>query len=150
MKNITETVVTPIHEGPPQKESDNIAIAAVAPRMLKTTEKYVRETTNLAEISMEARKALMDALVDIGSVWRDWEKTSAGYIKEVRDFRMVVATELATAKRDLVDIRKFFLEKDHDQEVARIKEFVEVCERLQALKKSGTLDAMVDLVIKLS
>jgi hypothetical protein len=49
----------------------------------------------------------------------------------------------------LKDVRQFFLNENHETEVARLKEFVELCERLQKLKASGFLDTVADTMLKL-
>ena len=36
------------------------------------------------------------------------------------------------------------------EEIARLKEFVDLCERLQRLKRDGVLDALANTIIKLA
>ncbi len=69
--------------------------------------------------------------------------------KKIRDARMTVTQEVATSMSALKDIRKFFLEKDYDVEMERLERFVAVCKELDDLKKSGVLDAVADVAIRL-
>jgi hypothetical protein len=50
----------------------------------------------------------------------------------------------------LGDVRQFFLEDDYKKEIARLHEFIDLCERLKALKEEGLLDAVSDIILKLS
>ena len=63
---------------------------------------------------------------------------------------MTTTTEVAAMLKPLEDVRQFFLGKDHEAEVARLREFVDLCERLQKLKQSGFLDTVADTMLKLS
>jgi hypothetical protein len=49
----------------------------------------------------------------------------------------------------LKDVRTFFLEGDYEKQIDRLREFIDLCERLKALKDSGTLDAIADTILKL-
>ena len=48
------------------------------------------------------------------------------------------------------EIRKFFMDDEHEKQIARLKEFVEVCERLNELKNSGFLDSVANTILKLA
>lgn len=81
----------------------------------------------------------------------DSAKTSKKDIIETfRSMRMTTTTEVAAMIKPLEDLRKFFLGDDHQKEMERLKEFVDVCERLEKLKKSGFLDTVADTMLKLS
>jgi len=71
-------------------------------------------------------------------------------IKEVRSARMSVVNEFQSMLASMKEVRKFFLEAEHDKEVARLKEFVSLCDRMIELKKSGMLDAIGDTIIKIA
>lgn len=70
-------------------------------------------------------------------------------IKEVRTSRMEVTTELQKSLSQMRDLRKFFLESEHKDEMARLKEFVALAEQMKALIKDGTLEAISDIILKL-
>jgi len=42
------------------------------------------------------------------------------------------------------------LEKSYEKEMERLKEFISVCKQIEALKASGTLEAVSDLAIKMA
>ena len=71
-------------------------------------------------------------------------------IETFRAMRMTTTTEVSAMIKPLTDIRKFFLGDDHQKEMDRLKEFVDICERLETLKKSGFMDAVADTMLKLS
>jgi hypothetical protein len=49
----------------------------------------------------------------------------------------------------LKEVRQFFLEESYETEIQRLHEFIDLCERLQALKESGFLDIVADTMLKL-
>jgi hypothetical protein len=51
---------------------------------------------------------------------------------------------------NLREVRAFFLDKDYATELARLREFVEVCERLKLLKDCGFLDTVADTMLRLA
>ena len=71
-------------------------------------------------------------------------------IDTFRAMRMTTTTEVAAMVKPLEELRKFFLGEDHQKEVDRLREFVDLCERLEKLKKSGFLDTVADTMLKLS
>ena len=70
--------------------------------------------------------------------------------EKLRQWRMMVEREKELSMNALRDLRKFFLEKDHEIEMQRLSEFVRMAERLAALSKDGTLDAVASIMLKLS
>ena len=71
-------------------------------------------------------------------------------IDTFRAMRMTTTTEVAAMVKPLEELRKFFLGEDHQKEVDRLREFVDLCERLEKLKQSGFLDTVADTMLKLS
>jgi hypothetical protein len=70
-------------------------------------------------------------------------------LAEVREQRIALGMETRQLMTALKEVRQFFLDGDHAQQVKRLHEFVEICERLRALKEDGTLDAIADTMLKL-
>ena len=62
---------------------------------------------------------------------------------------MTVVNEIRESLSALRDIRKFFLDPEHEKEMVRLEQFVALCRELQALKQSGVLDAVSDTIIRL-
>lgn len=98
----------------------------------------------------DAREIVNHLLHGVGADVEGFKKTSAQYISDIRAVRMAVALEVNQIIQPLSDIRKFFLAHDHKDEIARLKEFIDLCERLQALKLSGFLDSVADTMLKLA
>jgi len=108
---------------------------------------------NITDV-VEEIKTPVDALIGILEIVEgvsnnvnDMKKT---FIDDIRSLRTIAVSEAQQITRPLEDLRKFFLGDDHDKEVARLKEFVEVCERMKALKDSGFLDTVADTILKIS
>jgi hypothetical protein len=93
---------------------------------------------------LEASKEQFQGLV------KDFAGMQRKYVEDLRLMRMSSVKELSETRRELADIRRFFLDQEHAVEVARLKEFVDVCERLHKLKESGFLDTIADTILKLS
>ena len=70
-------------------------------------------------------------------------------LPELRNWRMSMDAELSMVLKHFGEVRQFFLSDKHDAEVKRLREFVELMERLKALKDSGFLDRVADTMLKL-
>ena len=62
---------------------------------------------------------------------------------------MTTSTEVAATMNDLEEIRKFTSDPDFCEQKKRLREFVDLCERLEKLKETGFLDAVTDTILKL-
>lgn len=71
-------------------------------------------------------------------------------IKRVRDWRMTIDREKSLSVQSLRELRQFFLESDYEKEMARLSEFVRMCERMKALSDDGTLEKVSDVMLKLA
>lgn len=97
-----------------------------------------------------AEGTLRDEINLISKFVADSKEFKKEIIETFRGMRMTTMTEVATMMKPLEDLRKFFLGAEHDKEIARLREFVDLCERLETLKKSGFLDTVADTMLKLS
>lgn len=131
-------------------KSDADMSVDLANHAIKESRRMVTESENFVSRLKEAREAL-DLMTNAWKPqWLDWMKESKSMLEELRSWRMATTLEAKTAVRELADLRKFFLGPDHLEEMARLKEFVDVCERLERLKKNGTMDLIADTIIKLA
>ncbi len=104
-----------------------------------------------ANAEVEASKVILQDLVNEAKATNDFlQQILLSVVKELRDKRMTVVTEIRHMLAELKDIRKFFLEDAHENEVKRLEGFVGLCKEMRELKKDGTLDAVADVVIKLA
>ena len=109
-----------------------------------------KESRPTVREAKDARAIVNELLNGIGADVEGFKKTSQQYISDIRGVRMAVAGEVNQIIQPLADIRKFFLAHDHKEEISRLKEFVDLCERLQALKASGFLDSVADTILKVA
>ena len=108
-----------------------------------------REQEELVRRVTDARKALELCATTYKRQWEDWLKLSEGMLPELRQWRMAMDSEMSNVLAKFADVRRFFLSADHDSEVARLREFVALCERLKALKDDGFLDRVADTILRL-
>lgn len=69
-------------------------------------------------------------------------------IQEARDARMALGTEFGGIIRALNDVKEMVRGAEHAKDMERLREFIEIAERLKALKDSGFLDAMVETILR--
>lgn len=121
----------------------------IAPGIISKNEKTTRALLTLTDQVKESKELLMNALANIGALYDEFERISNKMLTSARSFRMGAVVEVASAMKPFQDLRKFFLEKDHETEITRLREFVDLCERLKVLKDSGFLDTVADTMLKL-
>jgi hypothetical protein len=109
-----------------------------------------KEMSTLIEETNDAKQALKAAVEGIGENMGKIQPMKKEMIESLRGMRMTTTTEVAAMIKPLEDLRKFFLGAEHDKEVARLREFVDLCERLQKLKESGFLDSVADTMLKIA
>lgn len=137
-----------IYKGPGGE--DYFKISEMAPAMIKEMNQHVHEMTPLARAAFDARGVLNDSLAQVGLSLDEFKAKSKILLDELRGTRFSAVSETTQMLSPLKELRQFFLGKDYDEEIKRLKEFVELCERLQKLKQDGTLDAVADTMVKLA
>ncbi len=125
-------------------------IVNVAEALNKRAAKIQDSTIDLAIRSIEARKFLEEHTDAVRSTWLDWMDETQKVLTDIRQTRMAIGLEAGKLLSECADVRKFFLSDDHDKEIAKLREFIELAERLKALKADGTLDKLADTILKLS
>jgi hypothetical protein len=96
-----------------------------------------------------ARTALAAALDNLLAEVARLEKVAGASLEPIRRIRFACISEVTQIMTPLKDLRQFFLSSNHEAEVARLREFVDLCERLEKLKASGFLDTVADTILKL-
>lgn len=142
----------------PTKRDENgdplIDIRKVEAYLQERATQFVQEAAERVGLwTVEANKAngLLRAEVDaVGQVLENAKSMKKDFIDTLRGMRMTSTTEVAAMMKPLEDVRRFFLGDQHKEEVERLKEFIELCERLQKLKESGFLDSVADTMLKLA
>lgn len=97
----------------------------------------------ITKYAEETKRLMNESIKELG-------EASKSYIEKIRVVRMTTTTEIASMMKPLQDVRQFFIGEDHDKQVERLKEFVDLCERLKKLKDSGFLDTVADTMLKLA
>lgn len=122
----------------------------IAGKAVSTAAKIPDTMGTLVEQTKEAKDALRVAIEGIGVNMEKLKPMKKEIIDELRGLRMTTASEVASMLKPLEDIRKFFMGSEHEKEIARLREFVDLCERLEKLKNSGFLDTVADTMLKLA
>jgi hypothetical protein len=133
-----------------EDKSDEEMEAALARRVVEVGKKLNDDSIDMALRVLEAQQSLEWSLSHLKVSWLDWSQEAEQALKDLRMLRMAFTNEGKLILQEAKDIRKFFLDETHQVEIAQLKEFVDVCERLEGLKKRGTLDALVDVILKLA
>lgn len=118
--------------------------------VIKRSVKAVDQTTELLDKALDARAALDMLANQWKTQWLDFQDTCNSRLTELRQTRFAMDSEMRQILTMMRDMRKFFLEDDYAVERARLKDFMETCERLKALKDSGFLDTVADTMLNLA
>ena len=121
-------------------------IAAIGAHKMDDTTALLKETTE----EMRAAKAELESLANqVANLYSKTLPELDEHLKRFQGLRMAVAREMASTLTELRDVRRFFLESDHAEEVGRLERFAALCRELLELKKSGALDAICDSALRL-
>jgi hypothetical protein len=110
----------------------------------------VKEMNPSVEAARACRATMDELMHGIGGEMETFKKDAKHWLEEIRSTRMATVAECSQMTKSLRDVRQFFLGSDHKEEITRLREFVDLCERLVALKESGTLDAITDTMLRLA
>jgi len=100
--------------------------------------------------AQDARHAVNELLDGLGTDMRQFRDMTRTFVEEIRQIRMTMVTETSQMTKGLREVRQFFIGPDYKEEIARLREFVDLCERLVVLKQNGTLDAITDTMLRLA
>lgn len=128
----------------------NKFLPVIAGEAIKTAQQAPEIMNEILEQTIAAKTTLKEACTGIGEHMEMLKPMKKEIIDELRGMRTATAMEVAAMLKPMEDLRKFFLGDDHQKEITRLREFVDLCERLEKLKKSGFLDTVADTMLKLS
>lgn len=111
---------------------------------------WAKENTEFVRELAEHAQAVVTQRIRFNSALTTSREEGDKYLTELRQTRYAIVSEIAAIIAPLRDIRQFFLAENYEQEITRLREYVELCERLQSLKKSGFLDAVADTMLNLA
>lgn len=125
-------------------------VETMAPMMVRVGGEKAKELTKLDGQLSEISAALRRTMDELSVVYREVSEFTREATNATRSTRMAAVSELTQLSTALRDVRKFFLGAEYEQEQRRLREFVELCERLKSLKDSGFLDAVSDTMLRLT
>jgi hypothetical protein len=118
--------------------------------MEKRSRQTVEETEDLVRRAKEATDAVDYLVNHYKQSWADFEDFIKGSVRELRQYKMALEVETRQTLNAFKDVRNFFFDDKHEEEVARLREFVDLCQRLEKLKESGFLDTVADTMLRLA
>ena len=122
----------------------------IAVRVIDEINRQPQKLTELARAAVDARDVLRENLRELGGGLEDFNAKVKVSLDDVRQSRFAFVTEIAQMINPLKELRQFLLDKQYETEITRLREFVDLCERLHRLKNDGTLDAIADTMIRLA
>lgn len=123
---------------------------AITKEVNKRVDRLKDTEIDLAIRTAEARQFLADHVATIRREWIDWLEQSNKIMADLRQSRVACGFESRQLLAECGDVRKFFLSDDHEKEITKLREFVELAERLRSLKNDGTLDKLADTILRLT
>lgn len=118
--------------------------------IMEQISKLPKDTRPLVAAARDSRSIVNELLHGIGGEMEQFRADMKTHMEYLRRNRSAVMTEVGTLLNALRDVRQFFMDADYHVELERLRDFVEVCERLKALKESGFLDDVAETMLKLS
>ena len=132
-------------DGQPQFNMDDVQAM-----LCEEAKKLAKETRPIVREAQDARAVVTELLHGIHGEMEKFHKDTKRYFEEIRQVRFAIVKETNEIIEPLKDVRKFFMGSEYKEEQARLREFVELCERLNALKQSGFLDSVADTMLNLA
>lgn len=109
----------------------------------------VEDSERLVERAKEATAAIEYLTTHIKQSWIDFDDWVKKAISLTRQNKIAMDIETRALMADFREIRAFFLDERHLEEVSRLEKFVSLCRELKELKQSGFIDAVADTILKL-
>jgi hypothetical protein len=127
----------------------NSADAAMIDHHETETKKKIKTTEELTERARELTATIDYLVTEIKGPWSEFQEFIKSALTTVREQRIAMGSETRLLMGSLKEVRQFFLEEAYETEIQRLSEFIDLCERLKALKESGFLDTVADTILRL-
>jgi len=128
--------------------AESVAIVAVDSR-----EKELKDTLKVKDELVRKAKELVDTIEYLSTQLRqpyiDTKEELKAIIATLREDRIALGSETRLLLQSLKEVRQFFLDESYTEQVTRLRDFIDLCERLKTLKENGFLDAVADTILKL-
>lgn len=165
-KQLSETTLTPDYSKPhpvhPSSLGGNSGIAKgrnpeeyfnlheLSVRVIDEINKSPQKLTALARAAIDARGVLEENMHALGGGMEELQGQVKVALEDIRQSRFAFVSEVQQMLNPLKELRAFLLDHQYETEIKRLREFCDLCERLQRLKADGTLDALADTIIRLA
>lgn len=146
----TEPTNNPMLDGTREPVAEGAISVDIVHSSVKRFTQSVTSSETLVERAKEANAAIEFLSNNVKRSWCDFEDWVKEAIVKTRSYKIGLETESRQLTANLRDVREFFFDPNHAEQVKRLREFVDLCERLKALKESGFLDDVADTILKLS
>lgn len=114
----------------------------------------LEDTSQLVELAIktarEAQEELESIANECGKIGSVILPALMDHIKLLRDARFTLTSEAGQCLASMKEVRKFFFDSDYHTELSRLKEFLALMQQLKQFQSDGTLDAIVDAMLKLA
>lgn len=150
MKNgISEDVMTGggprVYRDKSDVEFDN----ELSREMVKRTDKLGKDEVDLALQVKQAREFLDWNCDHMKKAWFDWMEEASKAIRDMTTLRMALERESKTIIAATKDVHAFFNLPETKAAFADYEKLIALTEKMQSLKQSGALDALVDFWLAL-
>jgi hypothetical protein len=115
----------------------------------KSVKKGIDASEGMIEKAREVTAAIEYLSTEMAGPWAEYQLFIKEALGTVRDQRIALGSETRLLMVALKEVRQFFLDQTYETEINRLHEFIDLCERLKALKESGFLDTVADTILKL-
>jgi hypothetical protein len=140
----------PMLDGKYENKSDRQLHTELVAKGIKVFTSNVESAETLVARAKEATAAIEYLATHVKQAWSDCEDELKEAICDMRAKKFALEGETRQILSAFGDVRKFFLDDRHEEQVKRLSEFVTLCERLKGLKESGFLDDVADTMLNLS
>lgn len=113
-------------------------------------EKATESMAVAKEELLDTREQLQTTLNDITVMCDRIQDMMKDQIEEIRGTRFTLVTETAQMMESLREVRKFFLDSQHQEEIQKLRAFVALCQDLRLFTSDGSLDTIIDSMLKLA
>jgi hypothetical protein len=148
-KMTTTKTKNPMLDGKFEDKTDHQLNVELTRSAVKNFAASVEDTETLVSRAKEATAAIDYIATHVKTSWLQCQDELKEALLELRNKKFAIENESKQLLLALRDIRQFFLDDRHEEEMRRLSDFVSLCERLKELKESGFMDAVADTILRM-
>jgi soluble cytochrome b562 len=132
----------------PVTKEQLISLESMNLLMIQMAEKAVNEAASpFVQKAMDAAGSVNDLLQGLAGKVEELQEIKGTLIATLRDTRFAASREIKEIQTGVADLVSLIDGEQASRNVASLKEFAEVCERLQRLRESGIFDSVLELML---